>query len=196
MAVVFTVVSVCCLLTLLIQHQSTAGAQHFKADTTDNRAEYIRVLGNDYQPQPAAMEAWLPKLMSSGRSNWSSSELAAFTNESRTILANNRDVAPQTIEPDSDSLLILTPVKNNADNMAMYFALVDKLKYPRNKISLAFLVSDSTDQTQQMLIESKRWYQEQAPKELRFKRFDIFRQDFFYALPRDERHLREKQRDR
>ncbi|KAJ2584768.1 hypothetical protein GGH95_000088 [Coemansia sp. RSA 1836] len=142
------------------------------------------------------MEAWLPNLMSTGKSSWSSSELAAFTNESRTILVNNRDVAPQTIEPDSDSLLILTPVKNNAENTAIYFELIDTLKYPRNKISLAFLVSDSTDQTQQMLIESKRWYQEQAPKELRFKRFDIFRQDFFYALPRDERHLREKQRDR
>ncbi|KAJ2800952.1 hypothetical protein H4S07_005053, partial [Coemansia furcata] len=158
--------------------------------------KYIEALGYDYKPQPAAMPSWLPKTASHGKSSWSSNELATFTNESRTILMNNKDVASQTLDPESDSLLILTPVKNNAKHLARYFALVDKLKYPRDKISLAFLVSDSTDQTQQMLIESKKWYQEQAPEDMRFKRFDIFRQDFFYALPRDERHLRDKQRDR
>ncbi|KAJ2490003.1 hypothetical protein IWW37_003551 [Coemansia sp. RSA 2050] len=158
--------------------------------------KYIEVLGYDYKPQPASMPSWLPKKSSQGKPGWSSSELATYTNESRTILMNNKDVAPQTLDPDSDSLLILTPFKNNAEHLARYFALIDKLKYPRDKISLAFLVSDSTDQTQQMLIESKRWYQEQAPEDMRFKRFDIYRQDFFYALPREQRHLREKQRDR
>ncbi|KAJ2063719.1 hypothetical protein GGI17_001505 [Coemansia sp. S146] len=161
-----------------------------------DEAKYIEVLGYDYKPQPASMPSWLPKTASHGKPSWSSSELATYTNESRIILMNNKDVAPQTLDPESDSLLILTPVKNNANHLARYFALVDKLKYPRDKISLAFLVSDSTDNTQQMLIESKRWYQEQAPEDMRFKRFDIFRQDFFYTLPRDQRHLRDKQRDR
>ncbi|KAJ2063718.1 Mannan polymerase II complex anp1 subunit [Coemansia sp. S146] len=31
---------------------------------------------------------------------------------------------------------------------------------------------------------------------MRFKRFDIFGQDFFYSLPRNQRHIRDKQRDR
>ncbi|KAJ2909806.1 hypothetical protein GGI21_001510 [Coemansia aciculifera] len=171
-------------------HSSSRNQEH------NGKVKYIKVLGYDYKPQPASMPSWLPKTTSNNKSTWSNSELAAFTNESRTILMNNKAVAPQAQDPDSDSLLILTPVKNNAKHLARYFALVDKLKYPRDKISLAFLVSDSTDQTQQMLIESKQWYQERAPEELRFKRFDIFRQDFFYALPRDQRHLREKQLDR
>lgn len=118
------------------------------------------------------------------------------TSESAQILENNQAVASQTENPDKSSLLILTPVKNNARHLARYFALIDKLRYPREKISLAFLVSDSTDRTQQMLVESKKWYQEQAPEEMRFKRFDIYRQDFFYSLSRDQRHLRDKQQER
>ncbi|KAJ2786234.1 hypothetical protein H4R18_000081 [Coemansia javaensis] len=154
----------------------------------DGAAKYIEVLGHDYPPQAAAMPSWLPKT--------AHGHGAQLTNESRAILANNDDVAPYTAEPDADSLLILTPVKNNAKHLARYFALVDKLKYPRSRISLAFLVSDSTDRTQQMLLESRRWYQEQAPAELRFRRFEIYRQDFFYALARKQRHLREKQQER
>ncbi|KAJ2693506.1 hypothetical protein H4R19_006004, partial [Coemansia spiralis] len=134
------------------------------------------------------MPSWLPKTPSGDRTQ--------LTNESQAILANNRDVAPYTVEPDADSLLILTPLKNNAKHLARYFALIDKLKYPRDRISLAFLVSDSTDRTQQMLAESQQWYQESAPADLRFRRFEIYRQDFFYALPRKQRHLREKQLDR
>ncbi|PIA16541.1 hypothetical protein COEREDRAFT_27484, partial [Coemansia reversa NRRL 1564] len=93
-------------------------------------------------------------------------------------------------------VLILTPVKNNAKHLARYFSLLDKLDYPRDRISIAFLVSDSIDATQNMLLESQRWYQEQGPKEMRFRRFDIYRQDFFYSLPRGQRHLRHKQKER
>ncbi|KAI9473230.1 hypothetical protein LPJ78_000734 [Coemansia sp. RSA 989] len=150
---------------------------------------YIEVLGNDYKPKPASMPSWLP---SAGPGTAKTS----LTNESQAILANNHQVSQYTQEPNTNSLLILTPIKNNAKHLGRYFALLDKLKYPRNQTSLAFLVSDSTDRTQQMLIESKKWYQETAPPELRFQRFDIYRQDFFYALPRKQRHLREKQQER
>ncbi|ORX67743.1 hypothetical protein DL89DRAFT_268955 [Linderina pennispora] len=157
--------------------------------------KHIEVLGNDYRPKTAAsMPSWLPKAALDG--NVEVSKNGRLTEDSRQILANNRAVASYTQEPDSDSLLILTPIKNNAKHLARYFALIDRLKYPRDKISIAFLVSDSTDDTQQMLIESRQWYQEKAPEELRFRRFDIYRQDFFYSLPRDQRHLREKQRER
>ncbi|KAJ1857019.1 hypothetical protein GGF49_001707 [Coemansia sp. RSA 1853] len=152
-------------------------------------SEYIEVLGNEYKPKAASMPSWLPHTKLGEAKT-------QLTNDSKLILENNRDVSQYTVEPESDSLLILTPIKNNAKHLARYFALIDKLKYPRNRTSLAILVSDSTDKTQQMLIESRRWYQEQAPPELRFRRFDIYRQDFFYALPRKQRHLREKQKER
>ncbi|KAJ2376945.1 hypothetical protein IW150_001677 [Coemansia sp. RSA 2607] len=155
---------------------------------------YIEVLDTAYHPKQVSMPSWLPK--PNQGSKWDANSMARLTNESRIILENNKEVSPHTLEPVPDSLLILTPVKNNAKHLARYFALLDKLKYPRNKISLAFLVSDSTDRTQQMLIESRQWYQETAPVEMRFKRFEIYRQDFFYALPRHQRHLREKQQER
>ncbi|KAJ2624269.1 hypothetical protein GGI26_001625 [Coemansia sp. RSA 1358] len=158
----------------------------------NSNTKYVEVLGNNYKPKLASMPSWLPKGThgSSGRST------EGLTKESQMIIANNRDVASYTLEPEADSLLILTPVKNNAKHLARYFALLDKIKYPRDRISLAFLVSDSTDNTQQMLIESRQWYQEKAPAEMRFQRFEIYRQDFFYSLSRSQRHLRSKQRER
>ncbi|KAJ2159172.1 hypothetical protein GGF46_003219 [Coemansia sp. RSA 552] len=154
----------------------------------NGKSDYIEVLENSSPPKPTP--APLPKPGPRG------GRKAPAINETQVILDNNKEVAPYTSEPDSDSLLILTPVKNNARHLARYFALVDRLKYPRSRISLAFLVSDSTDKTQQMLIESREWYQEKAPAHLRFRRFDIYRQDFFYALARKQRHLRDKQQER
>ncbi|KAJ1936753.1 hypothetical protein FBU59_004956, partial [Linderina macrospora] len=160
-----------------------------------HHTKHIEVLGSDYRPKTvASMPSWLPKAALD--TSPEISKQGRLTDESRKILANNHAVAPYTQEPDADSLLILTPIKNNAKHLARYFALIDRLKYPRDKISIAFLVSDSTDDTQQMLVESRQWYQEKAPEELRFRRFEIYRQDFFYSLPRDQRHLREKQRER
>ncbi|KAJ1736581.1 hypothetical protein LPJ72_001274 [Coemansia sp. Benny D160-2] len=136
------------------------------------------------------MPSWLPKGPQSSASH------EKLTAESQMIIKNNKEVSPHTSQPDPDSILILTPLKNNAKHLARYFALLDKIRYPRSRISLAFLVSDSTDNTQQMLVESRQWYQEKAPAELRLKRFEIYRQDFFYSLPRNQRHLRTKQHER
>ncbi|KAJ2257619.1 hypothetical protein GGI13_000857 [Coemansia sp. RSA 455] len=163
---------------------------------TDTGTKYIEALGYEYQPQPKDKQSWHPKLISYGKSSWNNTELDSFSDESRKILKTGEDLVPQTLDPDSDSLLILTPLKNNAKHLAKYFKLIDKLKYPRHKISLAFLVSDSTDNTMQQVVEAKKKYQERGPKELRFKRFEIYRQDFFYTLPRKERHLYRKQLDR
>ncbi|KAJ2750766.1 hypothetical protein GGI19_004913 [Coemansia pectinata] len=165
--------------------------QEIKSET-----KYIEALGYEYQPQPKDKQSWLPKLISYGKSSWSVSELDSFSDESRNILKNDQDIAPQTLDPDNDSLLILTPVKNNAGHLTKYFELLDKLKYPRHKISIAFLVSDSTDNTQKLLIEAKQRYQELGPKKMRFKRFEIYRQDFFYSLPRHLRHYYDRQFDR
>ncbi|KAJ2744946.1 hypothetical protein GGI20_002553 [Coemansia sp. BCRC 34301] len=196
LAAVFTMLVICCLLTLGIQYRSATEPTYVQPGITDNNTKYIRVLGHGYQPQPAGTLSWLPNLTLNGKSSWNSSELASFTNESQAILRTNSKLASLTLDPDSNSLLILTPVKNNAKHLDKYFALLDRLEYPRSKISLAFLVSDSTDQTQQMLIEAKKRYQKLGSEESRFKRFDIFRQDFFYALPRKQRHLLSRQRDR
>ncbi|KAJ2826818.1 hypothetical protein GGI24_002812 [Coemansia furcata] len=164
-------------------------------DEPVSETKHIHALGYDYQPQPKDKPVWLPKLISNGKSDWTNGELDSFSDELRKVLARNKEVALQTLDSDSDSILILTPMKNNAKYITKYFELIDSLKYPRNKISLALLVSDSTDDTLRLLIKMKEKYQE-GSKNMRFKRFDIFRQDFFYALPHDERHSLDSQRDR
>ncbi|KAJ2862654.1 Mannan polymerase II complex anp1 subunit [Coemansia aciculifera] len=189
----------CGLLMLLsVQYLNTSSPSVEEEIKVEPKVEpkYVEALGYDYQPQPKEEKSWLPKLISYGKSSWSVSELDSFSDESRKILKSDKAVAPQTIDPDSDSVLILTPMKNNAGYMSKYFELIEALEFPRHKISLAFLVSDSTDNTQKLLIQAKKKYQEQGPKEMRFKRFDIYRQDFFNGMPGHERHLRERQRER
>ncbi|KAJ2059500.1 hypothetical protein GGI17_004380 [Coemansia sp. S146] len=191
-----------CILTALLSFYYLSDSSHSVKEEVKVAAEvksepkYIEALGYGYQPQPKDKQSWLPKLISYGKSNWTVNELDSFSDESRNILKNDQDIAPQTLDPDSGSLLILTPVKNNAGHLTKYFQLIDKLNYPRHKISIAFLVSDSTDNTQQQLIEAKKRYQERGPEKMRFKRFEIFRQDFFYSLPRKQRHLYRNQLDR
>lgn len=46
-----------------------------------------------------------------------------------------------------NSVLILTPMKNTANNLARYFDLLSSLSYPKNLISIGILVSDSNDGT-------------------------------------------------
>lgn len=46
-----------------------------------------------------------------------------------------------------ERVLILTPVKDAARYLSKYFELVSQLTYPHHLIDLAFLVSDSTDDT-------------------------------------------------
>jgi hypothetical protein len=45
----------------------------------------------------------------------------------------------------SPTILILTPVKNAARHMPHYIHMIQKLTYPRNRISLGFLDSDGTE---------------------------------------------------
>ncbi|MCW3105221.1 MAG: Anp1 [Bacteroidetes bacterium] len=44
-------------------------------------------------------------------------------------------------------VLILTPLKDAAKNLELYFSLLEKISYPKKKISIAFLESDSSDTT-------------------------------------------------
>ncbi|KAJ2790170.1 Mannan polymerase II complex anp1 subunit, partial [Coemansia guatemalensis] len=61
------------------------------------------------------------------------------------ILAKNTELSEMSSEPDPESVLILTPIKDGARFLEQYFSLIDKLDYPRSSISIAFLVSDSVD---------------------------------------------------
>ncbi|KAJ2084242.1 Mannan polymerase II complex anp1 subunit [Coemansia sp. RSA 988] len=149
----------------------------------------VEVLGHRYKPNATEMPSWTPAVTHTGNSG-------VISEDSRRVLENNKNFIEHTVEPTPDSVLILTPVKNNAEHLEQYFSLLDKLEYPRNRTSIAFLVSDSDDTTQEMLVQAQRWYQDEGPKEMRFHRFEIYRQDFFYSLARSQRHSRKKQLQR
>lgn len=86
-----------------------------------------------------------------------------------------------------DHVLILTPLKNAAAYLPTYFELVDQLEYPKSKLSLAFLVSDTTDDTVAIL----RAQQQQLKH--RYHSFHIYEKDFNFELPEGQRHQFELQ---
>jgi hypothetical protein len=72
---------------------------------------------------------------------WSADSMKALhTGAEVRLLADHtdNDGKPPTI-------LILTPVKNAARHMPHYIQMIKRLTYPRHRISLGFLDSDSTD---------------------------------------------------
>jgi hypothetical protein len=62
----------------------------------------------------------------------------------RGHVAHRTDYAAQIDDP---SVLILTPVKQATEHLDRYFSLLGQLTYPRERVSLGLLESDSTDDT-------------------------------------------------
>lgn len=92
-----------------------------------------------------------------------------------------------------EHVLILTPLKNAVPYLDRYFELINRLTYPKELISIAFLVSDTTDQTIQTLKEHADAYLKRPNPADRFHRIQIFEKDFHYDLPEDKRHTYELQ---
>ncbi|OZJ04210.1 hypothetical protein BZG36_02956 [Bifiguratus adelaidae] len=91
-----------------------------------------------------------------------------------------------------EPLLILTPVKNAASHLEPYFRLIDSLEYPKNLISLAFLVSDTHDTTIEML-QDYADRQRHLPYKKRLSSVSIYEKDFKFILPEMDRHSYEIQ---
>lgn len=82
-------------------------------------------------------------------------------------------------------LLVLTPLKDGAAYLDAYFANLQRLNYPPRLISLAFLVSDSTDDTIARLQSKARRIQATSQ---RFADITILQKDFHFKLPNSARH--------
>ncbi|RUS34233.1 hypothetical protein BC938DRAFT_481680 [Jimgerdemannia flammicorona] len=87
-----------------------------------------------------------------------------------------------------EHILILTPLKNASPYLGRHFELLDRLSYPKELISIAFLVSDTTDDTVQMLKEYADIFLNRPNRADRFHRIQVFEKDFHYELPEDKRH--------
>ncbi|ORX53216.1 hypothetical protein DM01DRAFT_1287965 [Hesseltinella vesiculosa] len=91
-------------------------------------------------------------------------------------------LAPSVTQAEPDHVLILTPVKNAARYLPHYFELVDRLDYPKNKVSIGFLVSDTTDNTMSLLRrQQRRW-------KYHYHSFEVFEKDYHFQLPEGRRH--------
>jgi peptide chain release factor subunit 1 len=78
---------------------------------------------------------------------------------------------------DIPAVVILTPLKDAADHLDAYFQLLERLDYPRERIGLGFLESDSVDGTYERLCEHV--------SELRraYRRVTALKRDFGLRLP-------------
>jgi Anp1 len=74
-------------------------------------------------------------------------------------------------------ILIATPVKDATSHLDTHFALLDRLRYPRARITLAYLESDSRDGT----VEALR--ARLAQEGLRYRRCRLFNQNMGFHLP-------------
>lgn len=77
----------------------------------------------------------------------------------------------------AERVLILTPLRDAAPYLQKYFELLYKLSYPHHLIDLAFLVGDSKDDTEGVLVSELNRIQEQGDK-VAFRSASIIKKDF------------------
>ncbi|KAI8064359.1 Anp1-domain-containing protein [Gongronella butleri] len=92
-----------------------------------------------------------------------------------------------------EHVLILTPLKNAEAYLPRYFELVERMSYPKHLVSLAFLVSDTTDKTVPMLKEKANQLLNPTNGDERYHSVSIFEKNFDFILPEDRRHEFEMQ---
>ncbi|MFN0120822.1 MAG: hypothetical protein ACKV2V_10000 [Blastocatellia bacterium] len=81
---------------------------------------------------------------------------------------------------EKENILILTPVKNAAPFLDRYFELLCRLSWPRRQLSIAFLESDSADDTYQRL-ENEMPRLRQA-----FRAAHLFQRSWGFRIPPDQ----------
>lgn len=87
----------------------------------------------------------------------------------------------------NERILILTPLKDAAPFLANYFKLVSELTYPHRLIDLAFLISDSRDDTLAVLAAELDHLQKRKD-EVPFNSITIIEKDFNFFLSQDIEH--------
>ena len=83
-----------------------------------------------------------------------------------------------------ERVLILTPLRDAAWYLSKYFDLLTELTYPHDLIDLAFLVSDSTDETTAVLSAELNRIQQRTDK-IPFRSATVIEKDFGMTLDMD-----------
>ena len=79
--------------------------------------------------------------------------------------------------PRRDTVLVLTPLKNAVRHLPGYFAALGRLAYPRRRLSLGFLESDSEDGTHEAMVARLPALRQ------RYRRVGLWKRDFGFRLP-------------
>ena len=95
-----------------------------------------------------------------------------------------------------ERVLLLTPLKDASYYLPQHFDLISQLSYPHELIDLAFLVSDTTDDTMAGL--ARELERVQSNPDIAFRSATIIEKDFGYTLSQDvkDRHGYEAQATR
>lgn len=101
--------------------------------------------------------------------------------------------ASANAKDEQEHVVILTPVKNAEVYLPRYFELIDSLTYPKDLISIAFLVSDTTDGTVNYLKKMATEMLNREEPNQRYHEISIYEKDFNFDLPEDKRHTFELQ---
>lgn len=143
-----------------------------------------RLVARDAAPAPMAASA---QQVDAAQHTPASSEMPSHSTPSHATLSRqevpqqNYRIAQLTTEP--ETVLLLTPLKNARKHLPAYFDMIQRFTYPKSRISLGFLVSDSDDGTFD-------WLQSFVEHQLAagYRRITLISRDYNYHLTRDERH--------
>lgn len=97
-----------------------------------------------------------------------------------------------------ERLLMLTPLRDASSHLPMFFSHLRNLTYPHNLIDLAFLVSDSRDDTLDMLSRMLQDLQNDPDPKMPFGEISVIQKDFGQKVQQDfeSRHGFEAQASR
>ncbi|KAL4768274.1 Anp1-domain-containing protein [Aspergillus nidulans var. acristatus] len=84
-----------------------------------------------------------------------------------------------------DRVLMCTPLRDAASHLPMFFSHLRNLTYPHHLIDLAFLVSDSKDQTNEMLEQMLEELQRDPDRDMPFGEISVIRKDFGQQVNQD-----------
>ncbi|KAL5337745.1 Anp1-domain-containing protein [Aspergillus crustosus] len=84
-----------------------------------------------------------------------------------------------------ERVLMCTPLRDAASHLPMFFSHLRNLTYPHNQIDLAFLVSDSKDRTNEMLLEMLEELQHDPDHNMPFGEISVIQKDFGQQVNQD-----------
>lgn len=115
-----------------------------------------------------------------GRENWYTPDFSGFKEVEFFDLENYRGSADGWRR--DERILFCVPLRDASAHLPMFFGHMKNLTYPHDLIDLAFLVSDSSDDTLGELVKHLTQIQNDPDPKMHFGAIEIFEKDFGQAI--------------